>query len=245
MSFEEVKETIVTAELEDEPKPEPPPAVVYDRHAVQNVPMQIPRGDKTFNVSVDLAPIPDEDYFKLLEEIPENAKRVKTISVELFAPFANLGRRLAVARHGFKERPDWREATDDVYFINAVKGVLECVPVMEGAATDELLDDDAEIKVTLKSPFNGKECLTHVYFREESAEEMDEFFAALRGEPQKGVLASAKRISKERRLFALFEKTRLRVENYKNNDIPAWQAVAALESFLLMQFGRVGKPDIV
>lgn len=238
-------EKIKASLLDDEARPPQEPAVIYDRNATQRVPLVAPQGDKTFNVEVEIAPISDEDYFKLLEEIPENAKKIKGVSVDLFMPFANLGRRLAVARYGFKERSDWRERMNDTYFISAVQGVLECSATSdEEVIKDELLDDDAVIRIPLRAPFNGRECETEIFFREESKEEMDEFFAALRGDPKKGVLASAKKISKERRLFDLYQETRVEVKNYKDDLVPAWHAIEAVQVFFLRQFARVKNPSI-
>jgi hypothetical protein len=69
---------------------------------------------------------------------------------------------------------------------------------------------------------------------------MDEYFALQQNQPRKNVLASAKKVSKERRMFALYQELQVRADGYVNR-VPAWHAIKAVEGFLQLQVARLGK----
>lgn len=214
---------------------------IYDRNKNQQVPLSIQKGNVVFDVAIEFSPLSDERYLAFADSYPNFAKKIKTLTFDLYSPLAELGRELAVARHGYKERSDWREKTRDSDYINAMKGLLTVRVADNTENAETLLDDDEETYIELISNFNGEEKKTKVWFREETKTEMDEFLAAVGDEPRKGVLASAKKISKERRLFELFQAISTKTENYENDDIPAWHAIEAISGFMNLQIIRMGK----
>lgn len=229
---------------EDSTEPETEPKITYQREVVQSIPLTIVRGERIFEVSILMGPMQDEQFFKLMEKVPENAKRVKGVSLELFAPYADLGRQLATGREGYVQREDWRQKTPSYDFIGAMQSYLHVTTAKADDTVDsdlELLDDDAEVPVSLTPAFNGQECRTRIFFREETKDQMDEYLAAIGGEPQKNVIASHKKISKERRLFALYNQLKTRDENYSDAGVPAWHAIEAVSGFLNSQVARMGK----
>lgn len=225
--------------IDDEPKEEIT-QVIYDADAVQNIPLKIPKGERLHNVEWQMNPLSDEEYFALMERMPENAKRVATLSVELLAPYAELGKQKAISRKGYKERADWRERTHPHDYISMVQSYLSVTADNKSFSTDELLDDDAETPVTLISSFNGEKAITVCYFAEEKQADIDEFLAALNNEPPKNALASAAKESKERRLYKLYKKLHRRHEGYASR-VPAFHAVEAISAFLNGQLIRLGK----
>lgn len=216
-------------------------ATIYDATINHKIPLTIAKGDKQFDVAIEFAPISNDEWFELMVAVPAGAKRIKTISIELFAPYAKLGREKAAARFGYKEKSNWREATRDSDFISGLKGYLNVVADNESIATDDLLDDDADTPIKLKSEIEGVDWETCIYFREETKAEMDEFLAALSNQPDKTALATHKKQSAERRLFALYEALKTRVEGYKDDIVPAWHAVEAMKTYLDSQLVRLGK----
>ena len=175
--------------------------------------MTIKKGNKIFDVSIDLAFLSNDRYFQLVEKVPEIFKRIQMVTLDAFAPFAELGKELAVARHGYKERDDWREATRDSDYINAVKSLLLANGVYVNENDDNLLDDDEGTCIELVVTFNGSELKTKAFFREETKAEMDEFLAATSNEPRKNVLASAKKYPKNGEYLNYFRHStqRLRI----------------------------------
>lgn len=218
----------------------PESSVVFDAEANQKIPLTIRKGNQKFDVAIEFAPVSDEEWFNLLEAVPLAAKRIKTVSVELFEPFAALGREKAVARFGYAEKPNWKTATRDNDFIGGMKSYFDVTADREADETKDLLDDEVETPVTLLSNFNGRECRTRILFGEASKAESDEFLAAIAGQPNKLVLAQAKKESKERRLFALYERLVKTKENYANR-VPAWHAVEAVTDFFNQEMQRLGK----
>ncbi|MCY7374751.1 MAG: hypothetical protein LH472_02110 [Pyrinomonadaceae bacterium] len=219
-------------------KPKPPQ---YDADANQKIPLPIiEKGGKNYEVAIELSPITDEDYFQLMDDVAAAARRIKIISIDLFEPFAELGRRKAVARYGYKERDDWKTATRNVDYISAVKSYFHVSAEPESVDTKELLDDDAATQIRLLPSFAGREVETFISFREENKAQMDEFLAALSGQPNKSALASSKKVSKERRVYELYEQLQVGSENYLNR-IPAWHCVEAVTMFLNLEILRMGK----
>jgi hypothetical protein len=214
----------------------------YDADAVQAVNITVPRGEKNFHVSFKMNPLSDERFFKMVEQVPEQIKRIRIPSPEVFLPYAEVGRQLAIERFGYKPNPNWREKTHPHDFISAVIALTEVDFYFEGleATEDELLDDDAEVPIKLISAFDGEECITTIWFQEETKEVMDEYFALQQNQPRKNVLASAKKVSKERRMFALYQELQVRADGYVNR-VPAWHAIKAVEGFLQLQVARLGK----
>lgn len=238
----EVEETSPETAAPPDYEKEEKPALIYDRQAVQKVPLTVWRGDAAFDVAIEMNPLSDEDYFALMEEIPAHAKRVKAISTDFFAPLAEAGKRLAIARHGYREREDWREKTHPHDFVSAISlylsvSVDENVPRASG-----LLDDDEDVRILLDSHFSGAECRTSVFFKGwETQSQRDEYLAAREGKPQAGRIASHKRLSTERRLYDLYLELTTGNENYAEGGVPAWHAVAAVEGYFSAQLLRMGK----
>ncbi len=217
---------------------------LYDATVNRKIPLTISKGGREFGVAIEFAPVSNDEWFDLMSAIPEAVKRVKRVSIELFAPFAELGRAKAVARYGYKEKPDWRTATRDSDFISGLKSYLNVVADIESIATDDLLDDDADTPIKLKSEIEGFDWETCIYFREESKTEMDEFIALLNDQPNKTALATHKKTSPERRLYALYEALNTRVEGYTDDVVPAWHAAEAVKTYFDSQLVRLGKLKI-
>lgn len=223
---------------------EKPDEIIYDRNAVQRINLQIPRGEKLFDVSIELNPLSDADYLELLKEVPAAAKKLKGLSTELFAPFAEVAKKLAVARHGYAPRADWREKTHPNDYVGAMLLYLtvSALPENETAETNELLDDEADVKIPLKSVFSGYDCFTSISFKGwETQEQRDEYIAAKEGQPRKNALASHSKLSKEERLLALYDDLFTVCENYADSDVPAWHRIAAIDAYFAGQLSRMGK----
>lgn len=214
----------------------------YDAETNQRIPLTVEKDNKSYDVQIELTAISDDDYFLLTDSLSETAKRIKTVSVELFEPFADLGRRKAVARFGYKtENPNFKSLDSmEPDFIAATKSYLSCSESKDVVETSDLLDDGDEFTINLLSNFNGTECPTKIFFRRETKTEMDEYFAALAGQPMKNALASAKKLSKEKRLFALYEAMKTGDEGYSNR-VPAWHGIEAVSAHLNGQLARLGK----
>lgn len=217
------------------------PANIYDATVNRKIPLTIAKGEHQFDVAIEIAPVSNDEWFELIEAVFAGVKRIKTVSVEMFAPYAKLGREKAIARFGYKENPNWREATRDSDFISALKAYLNVVADTESIATDDLLDDDADTPIKLKSEILSIDWETVIYFREETKAEMDEFLAALSNQPNKIILASHKKESAEHRIYALYEAMVTRTEGYKDEVVPAWHAVEATKTYLDSQLVRLGK----
>ncbi len=215
--------------------------MLYDAAANQKIPLTVTKGGKSYDVAIELSKITADEYFQLMEDIPNGAKRIKTVSVDLFAPYAALGKEKAVARYGYKNRDDWRVATRDSDYISAVKSYLDVSAQTETVETGDLLDDDDETAILLISNFGGRETNTSIFFREETKAEMDEYLAALGDQPQKNAIASNKKISKERRLFALYEAMTTRGEGYADGKVPVWHGIEAVAAFFNVSLARLGK----
>lgn len=229
------------SEIVEDAKKEASQNILFDSQASQKIPLKIRKGTREFDVAIEFAPSSDEEWFELMEAIPAAARRLKSVSVELFAPYAALGRNKAVARYGYADNPNWKTATRDSDYISAMKGYFDVWADTETVETSkELLDDEAESPVKLISNFNERECETQIFFQEASKDQTDEFMGALAGLPNKTALASAKKVSKERRLYALYTALKTREENYSDR-IPAWHAVEAVTAFFNMEMQRLGK----
>jgi len=226
--------------IDDEPQEEIT-QVIYDADAKQNIPLKLAKGNRLHNVEWEINPITDDEFFALMEAMPDNAKRVNRLSVELLAPFAELGKKKALSRKGYKERADWREKTKIQDYISIMQSYLYVVADDKSFSTDELLDDEAETPVSLIAGFSGKKVKTVCYFKEESQDDMDEFIAARDGAPPKNALASAAVLSSERRIYKLYKKLHVRHENYASR-VPVWHAIEAVTAFLSAQITRLGKP---
>ncbi|MDQ3747967.1 MAG: hypothetical protein M3367_02965 [Acidobacteriota bacterium] len=214
---------------------------LYDARANQKIPLTIAKGDKQFDVAIELAPVTDDEWFQLMADVPAGAKRIKTISVELFAPYAKLGREKLVNRFGYKDNPNWKLATRDKDCISALKSYLNVVANKDAIETDDLLDDDVDTPVALSSEIVSIDWETTIYFREETKAEMDEFLAAFNNAPDKTAIATHKKTSAERRFYALGEALMTRSEGYKNDIVPAWHLVEAVKVYLDSQLVRLGK----
>lgn len=225
--------------IDDEPQEEAS-QVIYDADAKQTIPLKIEKGGKLHKVEWEMNPISDEEFFVLMEAMPENAKRIGTLSVELLAPYAEIGKKKAISRKGYKERADWRDRTHPHDYISIVQAYLTVAADNNSFSTDELLDDEAETAVTLISSFNKQKAKTVCYFAEEKQADIDEFLAALNNEPPKNALASAVKESKERRIYKLYKKLNRNNEGYASR-VPAWHAIEAVSAFLNGQLIRLGK----
>lgn len=235
---EETKEEVKKKEKFDNVKTKD---ALYDADAKQTVYLDIHKGSKVYDVSWEMNPLDDETFFTLTDELPENARRLKDkVSTEIFMPLAEIGSTLAIKRHGYKERADWKEKTKPADYVSIMNTILKAEIITDEINTDELLDDSEETPVTLSVVFNGVEIRPIIYFKEETQAQIDEFLAIMAQQPQRNVLASAKKKSNERRMYELFTQLHAREEKYKSR-VPAWHAVEAVKSFLDMQLGRLGK----
>ena len=215
-------------------------ATLYDANAIQKIPLTITKGSKSYDVAIELEPITDDEYFQLIDDALDSAKKLKSVSIELFQPRADLARKKAIARYGYVENKDWKTATKDADFISALDSYLQVSANTESESVEDLLDDSDETPIVLASVFNGIETKTTIYFREETKAQMDEFLAIDGGLPQKNALASHKKISKQKRLFALYEALVKGSDGYASQ-IPAWHGLAAVAAYLSGQLQRMGK----
>lgn len=210
----------------------------YDADAVQSMPITVRKGSLVRTTAIDFNPMSDEAWFQLMASLPEHAKRMKKVSLEVFAPFATAGRALAAAAHNYGNRPDLLTAIPDEHYIQGFMLYLQVTPVADGETGEYSWDEDTPVK--LVSAPNAVETETRIYFKEASKAQIDEYLAAKTGAPQENVLASAAVVSKERRIFALYNQLYTRSENYKSR-IPAWHAVEAVSAFLESYVVNVGK----
>lgn len=214
---------------------------VYDADAVQNIPLVLFHGSEMFEVSIEMNPVEDEEWLKLVESVPANIKKVKSISFELFAPFANLGREKATAQHNYEERSDWKTATPDEHFMQMMNSYLQVSANVDDSVTEKTVfrfTQDAPIRLT--SNQSGNEVETVIYFKLATREQMDEYLLIEANTPNKNHLASAQKISKERRYLALYNELKTRDENYASR-VPAWHAIEAVKVFMDTSISNMGK----
>lgn len=226
---------------EKESKKKPSKVLLYDADASQIIPLKINIGRKSYQVSHKMKPLSDDRFFALESELAANNRRIATLSSDLYSPKHNLWTELVEGQSGYQERADWKDkvyANDCVQAVNALLGVE--VSEADRQEETELLNFDELAEITLTSLFNGESLQTSFFFREETKDELDEYLGILNSEPQKNVLASAKKKSVSQRFCELYDLFEPETKGYAGR-VPAWHKVQAIKVFFEGQMARLGK----
>lgn len=215
--------------------------IKYDARANQQVWLELTKGNKTFEVAHELQSLSDERYFLLVKELNENGKKTSLSTTDIYEPKHRLWNELVVKRIGYGERPDWKEKANKLDCVQAVNALLIVTPDLSAEKTEELFIEDEVTPIKLQCLFNRQRLDLIHNFSEASKEEFDEYLAILNNEPQKNVLASAKKKLAEERMVELYDSLNPQTEDYVDGIVPAWHKMTAVQAFLSAQFTQLGK----
>lgn len=218
------------------------PNTIYFPHEIKGV---------TYRVGHTFEPLADSRYFQYVSEIEQAAKRIaqkETLEAKSFDPQAHLWNDLVSGRVGYaNEKADWKDRVHVFTKTNVVKLFLSSTIVedeKEQAAEGELPDDSEEtLEVHLNAVQNGALIGTRHIFREESVDDLDEYFAIKSNAPQKNVLASAKKKTKVERLCELYDSVCVEQKYYEGR-VPAWHKVVVVEHFFEHRTVLLGKSEV-
>lgn len=240
------KSAIAKTLADDEKTSTPDAPILYDSNAVQIIPFTLTKNGKKYSVSYTVGPVSPERYFQLETDITQLADRTRKLSSDINNPKHKLYLDIVESRAGYKDSPDWKEATHQSDAVAVVQAILHA-QVLDEADTDienndEFYDDEAFTGVSLNALFSGALLtLTHSY-RPETKAEMDEFYAIETGDPNQNKLASAQKLSRPEKLYQLGRKLLREHNGYADgSDIPPWHIAATTEAYFLRQIARVGK----
>lgn len=219
----------------------------YDMRAEQDIPLTVHGNGKDYETRHRVAPLTDDRFFKLIDQIATAEKTVaKTakVTTAYHGPKEMLYDELAVSVEGYKKRPDFKEGVHFTHKKEVIDGLLFVnFPAEDREAADEGWDIDALVNIPFHAMFSGTLITNMVHsFRPETKAEMDEFLGLEFNQPDPNQLASAKRQSRERRLADLGRRLLHSSEGYvPGSDIPAWHLARTTEMFFLRQIAQAGK----
>lgn len=237
-----------TVKLQEKPPVYKSEIVLFDASSENTVYFPHEHKGKLYRVGHTFKPLNDDRYFQYVDEVGKAANRIaqtEVLETQNFAPQEKLWNELASDRIGYAKNPeDWKERTALFVKANAIKLFLQvgAVPIeTEEAEEGELLDDSEELFETkLNCVQNAIAITTSHFWREETREEMDEFLAIQAGAPQKGVLASGVKKTKEQRLCELYDAVCVEQKFYAAH-VPAWHKKEMAEQYFRQRFLLLGK----
>lgn len=238
-AIEKTKEALeeYTEPHEDHP-PEDVSNILYDARKSQTIPWAI--NDK-FRVSHTLAPLTNERYFQLQEELLDVAKK-NISSSNVFDPKMRLWRELAESVEGYGPTPDWKEKMFEEDAIAAINVLTFIEPLDEDDEEPaEFVDLDAATRIPFRAQQGNALLELSHSFKRPSRADKDEYFAIEAGEPNRNQLASAEKKSVAERLYHLGKRLLVERTGYvADSPDPAWHLAQTVGAFFIKQNVRMG-----
>ena len=216
-----------------------PSRVFYDMRSPQSVPLKI----DGHVVRHNLDPLSDERFYAFEKGVQNAVKRAKKVGTSLYEPKEQLWRELCTGLEGYKERSDWKEATDQAEAVQAINALLH-IEILAADETDKegVYDPEAPKTVEFKTAYAGVLMTLSHSFRPDSKKERDEFMAIETDAPNENNLASLNSMTKSEQLAALGRRLLVASDGYADgSDVPAWHLAGTTESFFARQIAKMGK----
>jgi hypothetical protein len=220
--------------------------VLYDSNADQAIPLNLEKNGREFRVIHRVGPLSTDRYFAYMRSVEQLTVRLKKITTGILDPQYQVWKDIVTAREGYKDRPDWKDATHANDAVAAVAALMH-VQVLENdeselQESDGIYDEDELTVIQFRALQSGVLMTLSHSFREETKKEADEFLAIETDQPIDGKLASAEKLSKAEKLFELGSKLLKDRTGYADgSDVPPWHLAATAEAFFARQSARLGK----
>lgn len=204
--------------------------ILYDRRAIQKIPLLSVDGNRQSRCWHFLKPLSNERYFQLEQEVEEVINEKRNELRKIYKPYFDLWQELFIEREGLKEK-DF-----DVLFTEAVQAIkaliyYESAPLTQ-STDNENFDFDADDEVYFGAMFSGAWLGLQIYFQNQLSGKIDAY-----QETQKKTgthIWNAQNRSKAEKLHELVLPFTTKANGYAEADslidvVPAWHITKAAD----------------